>query len=400
MTDSRIYRSKWLLPDPWTVLENGYVAVAGGSIETVGTGRPPTDAPVVDLGPGVMMAPFVNAHTHLELSALKGAIPFDMGFRHWTAELIRKRTELTDTALLEAAGEAALHLSDSGCGAIADISTLGITRGLLLQSSLGGIYFREHLGSTLPDNPQVEKSNHLFFSLAAHAPHTTAPAIFRKIRQATSSMGLPMSVHLAESEDEFLFIQSGRGDWADFLVDRGLDFSGWPLPAKSPVQYLDGMNILDGGTLAVHLLDCSREDMEVLRRNNTSVCLCPRSNSLLHGRLPDIVSFLALGFKPCLGTDSLASSPSLNIRDEMAFVLDNYDSVSPADIIAMGTVYGAAALGLENRFGRLAPGFSAPPHYISIDVEAHRDVPRAVVSSGNTGIATDCGILNHGKSEP
>jgi cytosine/adenosine deaminase-related metal-dependent hydrolase len=192
-----------------------------------------------------------------------------------------------------------------------------------------------------------------------------------------------MSIHLAESEDEVQFIQSARGDWADFLSERGIDFSGWRLPAKSPVQYLEGLNVLDSGTLAVHLLHCSEEDMQLLRERNTSICFCPRSNFLLHGKLPDIPGFLLLGFRPCLGTDSLASSPSLSILDEMAFVFHHYDGISPADIFAMGTVYGAAALGIENRFGRLAPGFAAPPFYVDIDVDSHRDVLPAVVNTGN-----------------
>ncbi len=399
MTRRKAYRSKWLLPDPWTVLENGYVLVSGSTIEAVGTGRPPGDAPVIDLGPGAMMPPLVNAHTHLELSALKDALPLDMGFRHWTVELIQKRAEISEGELIGAAKMAVTHLVESGCAAVADISTLGITRELLLESPLGGVFFREYLGSTLPENMQVEKSEHLSFSLAAHAPHTTSPALLQAIKQATSSADLPMSVHLAESEEELLFIQSARGDWADFLSGRGIDFSDWSLPTDSPVQHLHRLNLLGSKSLAVHLLYCPVEDMEVLRSSNTSVCFCPRSNFLLHGKLPDIPGFLSRGFKPCLGTDSLASCPSLNILDEMKFVSDHYASVSPADILAMGTAYGAAALGFENRFGRLAPGFAAPPLYIGIDTGSSRDLPMAIVSSGNTGIAPDHLKSDHLKSD-
>jgi len=391
VTRQKTYRSKWLLPDPWTVLENGYVTVGPGGIEAVGTGRPPADTPIIDLGSGVMLAPFVNAHTHLELSALKETLPFDMGFMHWTGELLRKRTELSDGELLNAAREAAVYLAKTGCGAVADISTLGITHKLLSESTMGGIFFREYLGSTLPKNPKLAKSTPLSSSLAAHAPHTTAPALFQDIKHATMSANLPMSVHLAESEEEFLFIRSARGDWADFLSSRGIDFSGWSIPSKSPVEYLHRMGVLDHKTLAVHLLYCSREDMETLLKCGTSVCFCPRSNFLLHGKLPDIPGFLDLGFKPGLGTDSLASCPSLSIPDEMAFVSENYHGISPSDIFAMGTVYGAAALGLEHRFGRLASGFAAPPHYIDIAAESTRDVLQAVVSSGNAEIANDRG---------
>ncbi len=383
MRDRKAYRSKWLLTDPWTVLENGYVETAGGIIESVGAGSPPKDVPVVDMGPGVMMPSLVNAHTHLELSALSGSLSFDLGFRHWTTELIQKRGSFTESDLLEGALKALRSLLSSGCGAVGEISTLGITHTLFQDMPLAGVFFREYLGSTLPEIAPIDNTSLPLSSLAAHAPHTTAPAVIRNIKEITAAAGLPVSIHLGESEDEFLFIQSARGEWADFLTSRGIDFSGWPLPAKSPVQYLHGLGVLDEQTLAVHLLYCSQKDMRLLQDKNASICFCPRSNFLLHEKLPDIPSFIAQGFKPCLGTDSLASSPSLSILDEMAFVSARYCTLSPSDILAMGSIYGANGLGLGEKFGRLAPGCPAPPHYLDIEVNSSRAVIQTVVTSGN-----------------
>ncbi len=395
MTKRTTYRAKWLLVDPWTVLENGYVSVSGRRIEAVGSGKPPGDIPVIDLGPGVMTPPLVNAHTHLELSALFNLLPFDRGFPHWTADLIQKRAEFTKSELVDAAKKAAEQMAENGGGAVADISTLGFTYELLQDSTLGGIFFHEHLGNTLPESPKLEAAFPLSSSLAAHAPHTTAPDLLRGIKQATTDLGLPMSLHLAESEAEVQFIQSGRGDWADFLTHRGIDFSDWPLPSESPVQYLHQLGILGAGTLAVHLLQCSDEDMKILKKTDTSACFCPRSNLQLHGLLPDISGFLSIGIKPCLGTDSLASCPSLNILDEMAFVSLNYDTIPPADIIAMGTINGAAALGIEAHFGRLAPGFAGPPVHTPIQTDAIRNVARDYLTCGDPRV-TD----THGKAEP
>jgi len=392
VTERKTYRARWVLTDPWTVLENGHVTVAGGRIESIGTGRPPSDSPVMDLGPGVLMPPLVNAHTHLELSALSGMLPFDRGFRQWTAALVEKRAGFSETVLLEEAQNAVQLLLGAGCAAVAEVSTLGTTRSLLGASGLGGVFFQEHLGGGLPENPGFEKALPLSSSLAAHAPHTTAPDLIRMIHRETSSRGLPMSIHLSESEDESQFIQTARGDWADFLSERGIDFSGWPLSAASPVRYLESLGVLDAGTLAVHLLTCSGQDMRVLREHNVSVCFCPRSNYLLHGDIPDIPEFLSIGFQPCLGTDSLASCPSLSVLDEMAFISSRYESVSPPDIIAMGTVYGAAALGIEDRFGRLAPGFAAPPFHVPIEAGTSSDVPGAVVRAGNPHLAVGKGI--------
>lgn len=386
MSDRSTYRSKWVVPDPWTVLENGYVQMAGGVIEAVGSGAPPDDGPVFDLGPGALMAPLVNAHTHLELSALKGLLPFNSGFLHWVTALLQKRASLSDDALLVGASNAIQELKTSGCRVLAEISSLGITRQLLLDSNLDGIFFEEHLGNNNPSVFKAETSDHFFTSLAAHAPHTTAPELLRHIKKTTLSNGLPMSIHLSESEDEFQFINCGQGLWANFLTERNIDFSDWPLVGKSPVQYLNSLEVLDDLTLAVHLLWCSEEDIELLRKKDVKICFCPRSNFLLHQKLPDIHSFLATGAKPCLGTDSLASSPSLSILDEMAFIASNYDNVSPTDILSMGTVYGAAALGMDNRFGCLSPGFEGAPFYVPIQVGKSTEVTTAIVSAGNAEI--------------
>ena len=77
-----MYRAKWLVIDPWTTLEDGYVQVVDNVIRGTGSGRPPAGGPVKDLGSGALIPPLVNAHTHLELSALRASIPVDKGFRH------------------------------------------------------------------------------------------------------------------------------------------------------------------------------------------------------------------------------------------------------------------------------------------------------------------------------
>ena len=386
MPERLIYKSKWVVADPWTVLENGYVQMVGENIEAVGTGKPQDPGQVHDLGPGALVAPMVNAHTHLELSALKGAVALDVGFQKWVSELLRIRNSLTEIELLSGAADGVLELDRAGCRIVAEVSTLGITRQLFRSSPLSGIFFHEHLGSGNPEISEVHPSSSFRSSLAAHAPHTTSPELLRSIKTMTLSRNLPMSVHLAESEDEWRFITAVRGAWADFLTERNIDFSNWPLPAKSPVDYLDTLGVLDSKTLAVHLIHCSSEDLELLRSSDTKVCFCPRSNFLLHQKLPDIPRFLASGFKPCLGTDSLASTPSLSILDEMTFIASKYDSISPVEILAMGTLYGAAAINMDKKCGRLAPDFKGVPHFVPIQAGKSSDVLPAIVSSGNAEI--------------
>jgi len=142
------------------------------------------------------------------------------------------------------------------------------------------------------------------------------------------------------------FLQEGKGAWADFMTHMGIDFSHWDCFGKRPVEMALDMGFLDQNTLAVHLLEINAREMEIFAQTGAHVCLCPRSNGLLHHQLPDIEGFLKLGIQPALGTDSLASVTTLSLFDEMRFIHDRFPKVSPDVILGMGTQTAPGPLGL------------------------------------------------------
>ncbi|MDI6686942.1 MAG: amidohydrolase family protein [Desulfobacterales bacterium] len=366
------HRAGWILVDPWTIIKNGYVRVCNGLIEEVGQGHSNGDH-VIDHGPGAIMPALVNAHTHLELCALNGRVAFDNGFRPWVRQLINLRDSEKTENLLTDAKQGINEMIETGTRVVGEISSLGITKDILENSGMSGIWFKEYLGNNSLATTQCnEKKGGFTTSLAAHAPHTTAPEFLINLKNAAQKNNLPFSIHVAESEDEIRFLSTGKGEWADFLTERGIDFSVWGLPVESPVKYLDGLGLLDKKTIAVHLIHADKDDFEILARYNVCACLCLRSNYYLHQRLPDLTGMLAAGLKPCLGTDSLACVDSLNMFDEMAFITNAFPLVPPSKILAMATINGAKALGVADRFGTLDPGKRDRFIYVPINV---RDKP-------------------------
>ncbi len=362
-----VHRAGWVVSTPWHIIENGYIRVKEGRILDVAAGKPTDTNPldIIDHGPGVLMPGLINAHVHLELTALKGKLNPAMGFRPWVRELLKKREAAGAEALNRGAQKGADQLLDSGTICAGEISTLGITRNIFESSALFGVWFREWIGSgealTMDDpanSPLCKRDdkNSCHQSLAGHAPHTTSPGLLKRLKRDAALNSLPFSIHLAESEDETRFITTAAGPWADFLKERDIDVSSWPVPCKSPVAYLKKIGLLDAGTMAVHLLSVDGADLESVLDSGTKTVLCPRSNHLLHGQLPDLKTMLAMGLKPALGTDSLASNNSLSLFDEMAFVLEHYPGVDPGRILAMATLYGAGALGMADHLGSLEPG--------------------------------------------
>lgn len=380
--EKTIHRAGWVLINPFFIIENGCVEVENGWITDVYkasdrlNSSPGKDMPgknSIDHGPGVLMPPLVNAHLHLELSGLKDTLSFDRGFAAWVLELLEKREAAGETKLIHEAEKAARQLTLHGIGYIGEISTLGITRTIAQSEKLFGVWFQEFLGSARPEG-KIENYDSLSFSMAGHGPHTTDPFLLQAVKKKTLAKKLPFSIHLAESNEESEFIAGQKGQWSQFLTSRGIDTSLWPIGSKSPVQYLDDLDVLDSLTLAVHLLNMDDQDMDILARTNTRVCICPRSNFNLHKKLPDVEKMLEKNLAPALGTDSLASCDSLSILDEMAFVRQKFPKIHPVHILSMATINGARALGLEHLSGSLDKGKKSEFIYADVNVCSKSDL--------------------------
>ena len=373
-----IHRAGWIILDSMNVIQNGYLEIENGRIKGIYSGV--QKEACTDHGPGVLMPPLVNAHVHLELSALKNRIPFDKGFQSWVKTLLEERTALGSDVLVREAKKSISDLLTWGNLYVGEISTLGTTKSLFENSGLKGVFFQEFLGTAV-EKGCVQKKDGLSFSMAGHAPHTSSPDLLRALKGHSRLMGLPFSIHVAESEAESEFIFRGKGPWADFLTQRGIDYRSWGLGSKTPVAYLDGMGILDPLTLAVHLLHVSPKDMDILASSRVKVCVCPRSNHNLHGMLPDIERMLQKGLVPALGTDSLASCDSLDIWDEMAFIAHHYPGLDPRTIFSMATLNGAKALGLDHVTGTIAKGKRADVIYRPMDAKTENEIFERMVSN-------------------
>jgi len=379
MNSPVIHKAKWVVIDPWTIINDGYIGVESGLIKETGKGS--CSGHIIDHGHGALLPVLVNAHTHLELCALKDKVLPEKGFRNWVENLINLRNSASPETLKTGAKNGVKELIESGCGVVGEISTLNLTREIMSKSGLAGVWFREFLGDVSLEDIICNANGSLTISIAAHAPHTLAPNRIVELKEITRKSNLPFSIHLAESEDEMKFLSTGKGKWAEFLSERGIDFSGWNLPVESPVKYLEDLRVLDKKTIAVHLLHASKKDFEILSRHDVCACICPRSNFNLHNMMPDLAGMLKAGIKPCLGTDSLASVESLSIFDEMAFISNAFPSIPPDEILAMATVNGARALGFEDMFGSLTPGKRAAFVYVPVETSSSSNLLGSIVNA-------------------
>jgi 5-methylthioadenosine/S-adenosylhomocysteine deaminase len=117
-----------------------------------------------------------------------------------------------------------------------------------------------------------------------------------------------------------------------------------------------------------------------------SVAHCPRSNARLSGGVAPVPEFLRLGIAVGLGTDSLASVPTLDLWDEMrACLAAHRGRVMPADVLAMATLGGARALGLADRVGSLEVGKRADLIAVSTRSFAASDPVESLIAETGGG---------------
>ncbi len=352
------------------IVENGFITVCNGIVMDAGKGRGDAGANLeIELADRVLMPGVINAHTHLELTALWSMTRTGCGMIPWIESIIAARSAKASNSS-QSVASGLFELKSKGTALVGEISSYGDPTAFLSFKDIAGIWFFESIKDeckSLPRDVSFTSLREKKISFAAHAPHTTYPETITSTKEKCRRHGGLFSIHVAESPEEIEFIDSGTGSFALFLNKRGMDPKRF-IHAKSPVRLLDKLGVLDSHTLAVHLNWAVKSDIEILAARHVRICICPRSNYAITQRLPDIQTMLSTGIRPALGTDSLASVSSLDIWDEITFITDSYKTISPEIVFNMATKWGAEALGFSERYGQIRPGASS--RIISIRMES------------------------------
>jgi aminodeoxyfutalosine deaminase len=374
MSEVEILTAGWVLPVSRPPIRDGALAVRDERIVWVGrrgaAGQPGGRERA--LGAGVLIPGLVNAHTHLELSACAGRLDGAQGFADWVRALVALRPVLEREALRDGVRAALASLETYGTVAVGDVTNRLEDLDLLAAAPLDAVVLHEVIGwascaageIAAQARARVAQARatwggaRLRVRLAAHAPHSVSPELLA----ALADDGGLASIHLAESEAETRFLLDGGGEWAAFLTQRDLGGVAFVAPGLSPVAYLERLGVLRSGLVAVHCVQVDETDARLLADRGIAVVLCPRSNRRLVGRLAPLPLLLRAGLLPALGTDSLASVETLDLREEMRLLDEVFPEVGRDLLLRMATWAGAAALGLED-LGALAPGYRAALAY-------------------------------------
>lgn len=378
----RALHADHLLPGDAPPLADGAVVVDGrGEVLDVGPARdvlPRHAGAEVERVRGVLLPGLVNAHTHLELSAMRGRVAGGRGFVGWVDALIAHRHEMSPEEDSEAIDAAVDELVRSGTVAVGEVTNSLAAVHPLARRGIGGCVFHEVFGqdraavlrrvaglrAELEERVPTWPSRDLAYAPAPHTLYTTHEDAVRALFEAVTRMSARTSLHLAEHAPERRAIEHGDGPVPEWLFTRAKQRPEWP---KVPLfDYAERVGALSPSVLLVHMVEARADELARIAAKGSPVVLCPRSNLHIEMKLPPLLALRSAGIEAALGTDSLASNASLDVLAEAKALADRFPGVPAHELITMATWNGARALGRAD-LGRLAKG--ARPGILAVDAD-------------------------------
>ena len=360
---------------PRRVLDNGAVAVRGERIVAVASkaeidarfqSKQRLDRPDAILAPGL-----INTHTHAAMSLFRG-LADDLKLEDWlnrfifpaeaknlSPEFVRWGTRL---GVLEMLLGGTTTFTDMYYfeDVVAEVAKEGGMRGVLGETIIGfpvadaktpadSLRFTEGYLQRFRNDPLVVPA------VAPHAIYTNSDETLRAARALANRYGAPLLIHISETKKE--------ND--DEMAKRHM----------TPVKALDGLGVFNGRTVAAHCVWVNEADMAVLKGRAVGVAHCPSSNMKLASGVAPVLKMRALGIAVGLGTDSSAGSNNdVNMFEEadLAAKLQKVTTLDPQTLpasaaLAMATIDGARALGLEKEIGSLETGKRADMIFVRLD---------------------------------
>jgi len=381
------WHARWVVPVATPPIADGTVITEDDRIVWVGPrATAPHGGRDEELGDAFLTPGLVNAHTHLDLTMMRGLLE-DLPFFDWVRTLTRATREaLTGEDFLDAAMLGIAEGLASGVTTYGDTAPSEAAFEAMLKMRVRGTAYREVFG---PDPKQCESSIATLrdqvaalrpratplvrVGISPHAPYSVSDELFAAVARLALEEMLPVAVHIAESADEQMLVTQGTGHYAEFLRSRDI-----PVVPRGdhPVQLLERAGLLRAGTLLIHCVRVDAPTVRGIAAAGCGVAHCPASNARFgHGTAP-LQEMLRAGVRVGLGSDSMASNDRMDLLEEARLASHaqrlrhgSSDAVSAKAAFRLATLGGAEALRCDDEVGSLEVGkqadlavFAMPPH--------------------------------------
>jgi cytosine/adenosine deaminase-related metal-dependent hydrolase len=314
---------------------------------------------------GILSPGFINAHCHLELSHLKGAIPTQTGLSEFVKQIVPKRAAAQE--IIDAAIEAAeTEMFENGIVAVGDICNTADTIAAKTKGKLAYYNFIEIYGldpllvaQKMDAGKLLENefnSNGLKAVVVPHASYSVPTALLKLLAAAYGSH--TVSIHNQETKAENDFFENKIGAFVDMYARVGIDLDFFTPTKTTSLQSVLPFLKNAAKTIWVHNSFTSISDIHAVQATNTDAywCLCPSANQYIENTMPPVQLLREQHANIIVGTDSYASNWSLNMLDELKKIQAQIPEIPLAEMLTWITSNGARALQMEDTLGTIEKG--------------------------------------------
>ena len=417
---SKLYTATSVWPVDQPPIADGCVAVENDRILFVG---PYADCPFdisnfekTDLGNAAIIPGLVNAHTHLEFSHLTKPLGHaGIAFTDWVRLVVAQRQQSEGQLKHQSIEDGIRQSFESGVWAIGEIATdpfddQGYAAAVVSKDPTGSslsveiCLYLEQLGSDpnrlaqqqmrLQTHLKADRSGNARLSAGAspHAPYSVSPALLSQICDISTTAKAGVAMHVAETKAEIELLDRGAGEFVDLLKDFGVwDQSSFP-PERNVMSILRQLASTPR-SMVVHGNYLTEQEMDfIATQPGMTVVYCPRTHRFFQHDDYPLLALRDRGINVAVGTDSRASNPDLSLFAELQLIAAEFPQLSSAEILEMGTLVGAKALGFDEDLGTLTVGKRAAISVVRPAAGGDGEADRWLFAQGSSSGPVDGGL--------
>jgi cytosine/adenosine deaminase-related metal-dependent hydrolase len=398
--------ARYIFPVEGAPIADGLLTIDRGRIARVEPANGRTAD--LDLGNVALTPGFVNAHTHLELDPIapdraEGATTEDIVA--WLRRVVEQRRARSVEGLRAAVDRNLAASLAAGTTLLADTTTAGLSWDRVASAPVRAVVFAELIGLKRERGLQTSEDAWTWLAsvqpgdqvaacarpgLSPHAPYSTSGWLYHR----AAASRLPLSTHLAEMPEELELLGTRSGPLREFLEDLGAWDDDWEPIGPRPGDYVRKGELRNADWVVAHGTYYDPSDYWQLlpgaapEGHRIAVAYCPRTTARFGHEPHPFRALLRRGAIVCLGTDSLASAPTLSVLDEVRYLHRRSPSLGGPLLLTMATLFGAWALRAETTTGSLKPGKSADVAAIALPDRDAEDPHSLLLESDLPVVAT------------
>jgi len=323
---------------------------------------------VLDGQRAIVMPGMINLHTHLGMMPFRG-LQDDCKDRFRKYLLPMEKEGMTANLVYASSKYAMAEMLLDGTTTVMDMyyfekEAAKAAHEMSIRAFLGETIIEEDACDVSSSKESLQYTKELLEMYKNHslitpcvAPHATYSCKEDTLKSAcvlASAYQVPLTMHVAEMDYEMEYFQQEY--------------------KKTPVEFLEELNVLNEHMIAVHCIHVTEKDIEILRRHDVGVAHCIGANTKAAKGVAPLRAMLEHKLRVGLGTDGASSGNTLDMITQLKLCANFHKyathdrSAFPAeDLIALATIDAAKVLHMEDKIGSLEEGKQADITMIETD---------------------------------